>query len=251
MNSGKSNANFKYPPYPIRSTGLRKIALRAVTQLTLASFNGSPFLWKTSGKKYGKNLPSVYLTPLISEIKRSVVPEPTDPTAASNPMDSKYFPHEEINTQLGIESTFSDDEINNILKTNYSTRYSFLILSLLYPGRDWKDKRYNEDHIFPQSEFTKAKLSKRGYDDEKITLYQNYYNTIYNLELLDDSENKSKNASPFDLWITSRDANFKQRHFIPELENYDFDHFIEFVEARKVLLSEKFKGVKFIDFIDN
>lgn len=53
------------------------MALRAVTQFTLASFNGSPFSWNTSGKKYGKNLPSVYLTPLISEIKRSVVPEPT------------------------------------------------------------------------------------------------------------------------------------------------------------------------------
>ncbi len=164
---------------------------------------------------------------------------------------SKYFPHEEINKQLGIEASFTDDEIINVLTTNYSTRYSFLILSLLYPGRDWKGNRFNEDHIFPQSEFTKAKLTKRGYDEEKITKYQSYYNTIYNLELLDDIENKSKNATPFDVWITSRDANFKQRHSIPNLDNYDFDHFIEFVEARKELLAEKFRAVKFIDFIDN
>ena len=165
--------------------------------------------------------------------------------------NTKYFPHEEINKQLGIESSFSEDEINNILTTNYSTRYSFLILSLLYPGRDWKGNRFNEDHIFPQSEFTKAKLVKRGYDEEKIAKYLSYYNTIYNLELLDDSENKSKNATLFDIWITSRDKNFKQRHCIPELENYDFDHFFEFIEARKELLSEKFRGVKYIDFIDN
>ncbi|MDP3443387.1 MAG: DUF1524 domain-containing protein, partial [Ignavibacteria bacterium] len=128
---------------------------------------------------------------------------------------------------------------------------SFLILSLLYPGRDWKDKRYNEDHIFPQSEFTKAKLVKRGYDEERITRYQSYFNTIYNLELLDDSENKSKNATPFDVWILSRDENFKHRHCIPELESYDFDYFTEFVDARKELLAEKLRGIKFVDYINN
>ncbi len=164
--------------------------------------------------------------------------------------NSKYFPYEEINKQLGIEPVFSVDEINNMLVTNYSTRYSFLILSLLYPGRDWKDKRYNEDHIFPQSEFTKAKLLKRGYDEEKVAKYLSLYNTIGNLELLDESENKSKNATPFDVWIKSRDANFKNRHCIPEVESYHFDNFIDFLETRKALLSEKLLAIKFIDIVE-
>ena len=155
------------------------------------------------------------------------------------------FPYKQINERLSMESKLGDAEIENYLQTKYSTRYSFLLLSLLYPNRDWLDKKYNEDHIFPQSEFTKAKLTRRGYSSDKINAYLNNYNTLLNLELLEDGENKSKNATPFDQWITSRDDNFKERHFIPKLDNYDFDHFIEFIEARKVLLIAKFKSIKF------
>ena len=35
----------------------------------------------------------------------------------------------------------------------YQGRYTNLVLSLLYPDRDWKDAVFHEDHIFPQSEF--------------------------------------------------------------------------------------------------
>ena len=128
-----------------------------------------------------------------------------------------------------------------MLNINYGTKYSYLILSLLYPGRDWKDRKFNEDDIFPQTEFQTRKLRARGYDDETIRRYQAVYNSIANLELLDDSENKSKNAKPFDEWLTSRDENFKIRHHIPEMENYDFDHFLKFIEERRKLLAKQLK----------
>lgn len=153
------------------------------------------------------------------------------------------FPADMLNRELRIEQSFNDSEIDDLLKTNYGTKYSYLILSLLYPGRDWKDRVFNEDHIFPQTEFQTRKLKAREYDDEKIRQYQAYYNSIYNLELLDDSENKSKNAKPFDEWLSTRDANFKQRHLIPEMDNYDFDHFLEFVEKRRKLLVKQIKDV--------
>ena len=78
--SGNSRASFRYPPYPILWIGLRRIALLAVTQFTFASFTGSPPSWNVSGKKYGKNLPSVYFTFLISLNRRRVAPFPTLPT---------------------------------------------------------------------------------------------------------------------------------------------------------------------------
>ena len=146
------------------------------------------------------------------------------------------FPYVELNKQLGIEPSFSDEEIDDLLNTKYGTKHSYLILSLLYPSRDWKDKKFSEDHIFPKSEFTKAKLIKRGYSADKIDNYLKYFNTIYNLELLDDSKNKSKNATPFDEWIKSRDNNFKERHFIPQMDSFDFDYFNEFVTNRKKML---------------
>ena len=154
------------------------------------------------------------------------------------------FPFSELNEKLSVNSTFSQAEINNFLVYTYGTKYSYLLLSLLYPDRDWLDKKYAEDHIYPQVEFTRTKLQKRGYPEEKIQKYLNNYNTIANLELLEENENKAKRATPFDTWITTRDANFKKRHLIPEIQNYNFDHFLEFIEDRKKLLIEKYS--KFI-----
>jgi uncharacterized protein with ParB-like and HNH nuclease domain len=164
-------------------------------------------------------------------------------------VDAKYdrFPYAELNREMLIESSFNDMELESLLKTNYGTRYSYLILSLLYPGRDWKDKIFNEDHIFPQTEFQRKKLKARGYDDEKIELYLSSYNSIANLELLDDSENKIKNAKPFEEWLSDRDDNFKSRHHIPQMENYCFDNFISFIEKRKELLIESLSKISFED----
>lgn len=156
-------------------------------------------------------------------------------------MATDKFPYSEICKELKIEMTFNDMEIENLLRHNYGTRYSYLILSLLYPGRDWKDKKYNEDHIFPQSEFKVKNLRARGYNDATIEQYTACFNSILNLELLDDSENKSKNATPFDIWLKSRDANFKVRHHIPEMNDYSLDNFLEFIQKRKGLLTKQIK----------
>lgn len=149
------------------------------------------------------------------------------------------FPYEAINKRLSIEASFNETEIENHLSTNYSTKYSYLILSLLYPDRDWKGKKFHEDHIFPKSEFTTAKLRIRGYDTDKIVEYQKHFNTISNLQLLTDSENLEKSSQEFETWFASRDSNFKDRNIIPTIETYDFDNFLQFIVERKKLLEVK------------
>lgn len=161
---------------------------------------------------------------------RSVVKSATD-----------YFPYVELSRELKIEMIFNDMEIENMLNYSYGTKYSYLILSLLYPDRDWKDKKYNEDHIYPQNEFKIKNLRAKGYDDATIKKYQACYNSILNLELLEDSENKSKNAKPFDSWLKDRDAHFKERHHIPEMNDYSLGYFLDFIKNRKALLTEQIK----------
>ena len=155
------------------------------------------------------------------------------------------FPVTELSDKLKVDLTFTDIELDKLLSYNYGTRYSYLILSIIYPGRDWKDKTFNEDHIYPQASFRTKELRKRGLSDEVIEQYQSVYNSIANLELLEDCENKSKNATPFDEWIKSRDANFKARHLIPEMEDYGYDHFMDFIEARRELIKEAIKKAAF------
>jgi len=143
------------------------------------------------------------------------------------------FPIKETNEKLGIEDKFTEADIEWIISLKYQGRYTYLVLSLLYPDRDWKGIVFHEDHIFPKSEFQLRKLKKRGYDEDKINRYLSYYDTILNLQLLTDSENLSKNSMPFDSWIKTREKDFKKRHLIPELGNYDLDRFEEFITERK------------------
>lgn len=157
--------------------------------------------------------------------------------------DVAVFPYEAMNRKLNIESRFSDTEIENLLTVNYSSKYSYLILSLLYPERDWKDNAYHEDHIFPKSAFATKGLTNRGYDPGKVADYQKHYNTIANLQLLTDKENLEKNATLFEDWLPTRDENFKKRHSIPKRGPYGFDDFLAFIDARRTLIKERLRVI--------
>lgn len=153
------------------------------------------------------------------------------------------FPVDSLYKSLGIEPRLNDEEVDRILGYGYQGRYTNLVLSLLYPDRDWKDAVFHEDHIFPQSVFQLRTLRKRGYSDTKIQAYMARYNILSNLQLLTDSENLSKNATPFDEWLRTRDAAFRTRHRIPVLTNYGFDFFEEFSTARAALIVNALKGL--------
>jgi hypothetical protein len=153
------------------------------------------------------------------------------------------FPDDVLYKSLEIEPRLNDAEIDRIFGYGYQGRYTYLVLSLLYPDRDWKDAVFHEDHIFPQSEFQSRALKKRGYDAAKIDSYQSRHNVLSNLELLTDSENLSKNATPFDKWIQTRDPAFRRRHFIPELPAYGLNSFEEFFDNRAALIVVALKAL--------
>lgn len=151
------------------------------------------------------------------------------------------FPADDLYKSLGIEARLNDDEIDRILGYGYRGRYTYLVLSLLYPDRDWKDAVFHEDHIYPQSEFQVRSLKKRGYDEAKVQKYVSKYNSLPNLQLLTDSENFSKNSTPFEEWIQTRDAAFCKRHLVPHRQNYTMDSFEEFLKARTALIQGTLK----------
>lgn len=153
------------------------------------------------------------------------------------------FPIDSLYKALDIEPRFNEAEIERILSHSYQGRYTNLVLSLLYPDRDWKDAVFHEDHIFPKSEFQLRLLKRRGYDDSKVQAFISNYNQIANLQLLTESENLSKNATPFEVWIETRDAAFRKRHLIPEMESYGFDKFGEFYEERRSKIVEVLHGL--------
>lgn len=153
------------------------------------------------------------------------------------------FPSDTLYKSLGIEPKLNYMEIDRILEFSYQGRYTNLVLSLLYPDRNWKDAIFHEDHIFPKSEFQVRLLKNRNYEDAQVKSYMAKYNLIANLQLLTESENLSKNATPFNDWIKTRDAAFKKRHLIPDLDSFSFDRFEEFYDERKKLIIDALKGL--------
>ncbi|HVC59955.1 MAG TPA: DUF262 domain-containing protein [Acetobacteraceae bacterium] len=153
------------------------------------------------------------------------------------------FPVDTLYRSLGIEPQLNDAEMDRTLEYGYQQRYTNLVLSLLYSDRDWKDAVFHEDHIFPQSEFQVRAMKKRGYDDARVQSYVSKFNALPNLELLTESENLSKNATPFDEWIQTRDTTFRKRHLIPNLPSYGFDSFEEFIQGRTALIKTALKGL--------
>ena len=153
------------------------------------------------------------------------------------------FPTDLLYKSLAIEPKLEQVEIDRILDYGYQGRYTYLILSLLYPDRDWKDAVFHEDHIFPKSEFQPRTLKNRGYNDAKIQTYLANYNILSNLQLLTETDNLSKNATLFDQWIQTQDAAFRKRHFIPDGTSLDFDSFDEFSKARRLLITQSLKAL--------
>jgi hypothetical protein len=156
---------------------------------------------------------------------------------------SSPFPSDILYTSLGIKPKLDDVELDRILANQYQGRYTNLILSLLYPDRDWRDAVFHEDHVFPKSEFNLRGLKKRGYDDARVQSYLSKFNVLGNLELLTESENLSKNATPFDVWIKTRDEGFRKRHLIPINIEYDFNAFESFFAGRQALIVEKLQSL--------
>ena len=163
--------------------------------------------------------------------------------------DNQNFPYNKIvkkfkNTNRDI--SISDEYIGeDLLELQYGTGNTFLVLSLLYPWIDFKNK-FHIDHIFPKSLFTVKKLQKRNYDEDTIDFYLEKVNNIANLQILDETFNKEKSDTEFDKWIkhvysaTIKRKNYKEKHYIPDVD-LSFDNFEEFIEERKNLLFEVLK----------
>jgi uncharacterized protein with ParB-like and HNH nuclease domain len=153
---------------------------------------------------------------------------------------SKGFPLEAVIEKFkGTNRTliFTDEDMDNLLYAKYGHGDTLVILTLLYPWADLRNK-FHVDHMFPKSIFTKKRLEKAEIKEEDIPVYLDYYNYIGNLQLLEEIPNIEKNSTPFDEW-TDRMTDpvqlkeYKQKHYIPDQMELKLDNFLLFIEERE------------------
>jgi len=152
------------------------------------------------------------------------------------------FPAIVINSEIKKLTDVGDDYIEDLLKTQINTQYSFPLLALLYPNLDYKNNNFHQDHLHPAAQYNL--LSEAN----KIEYGWPIYNSICNLQMLDANENMSKNQKDLKDWVefqtTAYDLKqFCDSHIIPQNVSYDITQFKEFIEARKNLLRVKMKEI--------
>ena len=159
------------------------------------------------------------------------------------------FPFEKILNNIKKDTSISDEFIDTILSTQKDDKYTFSILSLLYPNLDYKNNNFHKDHLHPISKFSKDEIDKLNLSEEiKNEYFQpSIYNGIYNLQMLDANENMSKNDLSLKDWVdkstnSSTRKQFLDSHLIPDID-LSFENFKEFVDERKSIVKMKLKTI--------
>jgi len=147
-----------------------------------------------------------------------------------NKNENDSFPAKEIINNLppGKSAELKHEGFDEI---SFNDGRAILVLALLYPEFNLNSvstrNKPNVDHIFPRS------LKDKGFDLEIL-------NNIGNLELLTDTENKSKNATPFEEWLQSRDPSFIKKNYIPEDKNlHNEKRYKDFIDHRRKALFDR------------
>lgn len=161
------------------------------------------------------------------------------------------FPLEQIREALRTTNRpiqFENDDIWDLIGNRYGGRYTFLVLSLLYPTLDYRNL-FHQDHIFPKSLFKSAKsLMAKCVPIEQTNFYLENFNYMGNLQLLEGQPNQEKSNKEFKDWFEANcptevsKSDYRGKNMIPNLD-LDFNNFEEFFEKREDIIFEKLKEV--------
>lgn len=139
--------------------------------------------------------------------------------------------------------TFSDEEIENILSTQKDDVRADSIMSLLYPHFYFHSIHYNKDHLHPANYFLSLKPEHCTSEEEyKRRKDPAFWNTIVNLQLLDESSNKSKQDAPLKEWVDTSEPDLDAQ-LIPRNVSLEVADMETFFEKRKELLTNRLKTV--------
>ena len=132
----------------------------------------------------------------------------------------------------------SVEDVEGLLTLQYGSPAVLPVLQVLYPHLNYKNAVFHIDHIYPKSKFTtrNQSLSQDFLDDK---------NYLFNLQLLEGTENISKKDADPDIWVDEyfdhdpiKIADYKTKNYIDTTCTLKWDDFGTFMEKRTELLRE-------------
>lgn len=119
--------------------------------------------------------------------------------------------------------------------------YTFMLLSLLYPGVRLDKGSFHQDHCHPYVGFEPKRIKGLGIDRDTIDRWRSMRNKLPNLELLEGPENQSKNDKTLREWIEAGN----KVDYLPDGVSLDLKDFDDFYSKRKELMEAKLKSILF------
>ncbi|WP_229764627.1 DUF1524 domain-containing protein [Helicobacter pylori] len=158
---------------------------------------------------------------------------------------------EEFNHNLAKHQTWplkiTNDAIENMIYSSSDARV-FPVLHILYPNLNYKTTTFHIDHIYPKSKFKK--------DNEKLD--KDFYecgNHLYNLQLLEGTENSAKKDKDPEVWLKEEYKNeqaqaqvqaieeYKKRNYIDPTLKLEWENIKEFRKKREEAIIKRLKEV--------
>ncbi len=184
-----------------------------------------------------KNLFGVASNSALTETRRALVVDTKTYELKTKFFEVKQFHN--INLTGDRNFKFGDDELERLFDHSKG-KYTFMILSLLYPEIKINEVEFHQDHMHPVFSFKESNLLNIGFSKEDMNDLIHMKDQLANLQLLKGRENESKNKLPLEDWIEK--GNDKDK-FLPKGVSLKLIDFKTFYEQRKKLMKEQLRIV--------
>lgn len=184
-----------------------------------------------------KNLFGVASNSALNETRKALVNDTKSYELKTKVFEVKQFHAITLTGDRNFK--FGEEELDKLFDYTKG-KYTFMILSLLYPEIKISEVEFHQDHMHPVFGFKEDKLSNLGLSREDIKdfIYMKYQ--LANLQLLQGRENESKNKTPLKEWIAKGNDRDK---FLSEDTSLELEDFRQFYEERKLLMKEQLRIV--------
>ncbi len=133
-----------------------------------------------------------------------------------------------------------------VLYSQYGDSQVFPILQILYPHLNYKNTTFHIDHIYPSSKF----------NEENKKLNKDFYkwgNYLFNLQLLEGTENKVKKNKDPEIWLKEKYKNqqaieeYKKRNYIDPNLKLEWENIEKFYREREKTIIEELEFFFFVN----
>ena len=139
--------------------------------------------------------------------------------------------------------SFDEEFIDGLLSLHKDDSSSYTVMALIYSHMPFGDRIYHLDHLHPAAFFRSIKKDdKMSEDNYNFFKDSENWDTLPNLQLLNDRVNEHKNDMSLEEWILVDKVDLDYQ-LIPKDVSLDVKDFKEFITKRKAMLKERLMAI--------